>query len=80
MKPYEVSFKFDAKNAITNIFVNGSYYDCTPEYIQPDEREDWQYQILKNLYTKDVNQELNKLRIENKHLKQIVSVYESINE
>ena len=79
-KPYNVEFKYNPFQDLTEILVDQRNYDSIAGYFNNEEREAVKYTVLKKLYSEDVAKENLALRRENEQLRKIVSVYEQMKE
>lgn len=79
-KPFNVEFKYNPFQDLTEILVDQMEYDSIAGYFNNEEREAVKYTVLKKLYSEDVAKENLALRRENEQLRKIVAVYEQIKE
>ena len=79
-KPFNIEFKYNPFQDLTEILVDQMEYDSIAGYFNNEEREAVKYTILKKLYSEDVAKENLALRRENEQLRKIVAVYEQIKE
>ena len=79
-KPFNVEFKYNPFQDLTEILVDQMEYDNIAGYFNNEEREAIKYTVLKKLYSEDVAKENLALRRENEQLRKIVAVYEQIKE
>ena len=77
-KPFNVEFKYNPFQDLTEILVDQMEYDNIAGYFNNEEREAIKYTVLKKLYSEDVAKENLALRRENEQLRKIVAVYEQI--
>ena len=77
-KPFNVEFKYNPFQDLTEILVDQMEYDSIAGYFNNEEREAVKYTVLKKLYSEDVAKENLALRRENEQLRKIVAVYEQI--
>ena len=79
-KPFNVEFKYNPFQDLTEILVDQMEYDSIAGYFNNEEREAVKYTVLKKLYSEDVAKENLALRRENEQLRKIVAVYEQMKE
>ena len=79
-KPFNVEFKYNPFQDLTEILVDQMPYDSIAGYFNNEEREAVKYTVLKKLYSEDVAKENLALRRENEQLRKIVAVYEQMKE
>lgn len=79
-KPFNVEFKYNPFQDLTEILVDQMAYDSIAGYFNNEEREAVKYTVLKKLYSEDVAKENLALRRENEQLRKIVAVYEQMKE
>ncbi len=79
-KPFNVEFKYNPFQDLTEILVDQIEYDSIAGYFNNEEREAVKYTVLKKLYSEDVAKENLALRRENEQLRKIVAVYEQMKE
>ena len=79
-KPFNIEFKYNPFQDLTEILVDQVEYDSIAGYFNNEEREAVKYTVLKKLYSEDVAKENLALRRENEQLRKIVAVYEQIKE
>ena len=79
-KPFNVGFKYNPFQDLTEILVDQMEYDSIAGYFNNEEREAVKYTVLKKLYSEDVAKENLALRRENEQLRKIVAVYEQMKE
>lgn len=79
-KPFNIEFKYNPFQDLTEILVDQMAYDSIAGYFNNEEREAVKYTVLKKLYSEDVAKENLALRRENEQLRKIVAVYEQIKE
>ena len=79
-KPFNVEFKYNPFQDLTEILVDQMEYDSIAGYFNNEEREAIKYTVLKKLYSEDVAKENLALRRENEQLRKIVAVYEQMKE
>ena len=79
-KPFNIEFKYNPFQDLTEILVDQMKYDSIAGYFNNEEREAVKYTVLKKLYSEDVAKENLALRRENEQLRKIVAVYEQIKE
>lgn len=79
-KPFNVEFKYNPFQDLTEILVDQMEYDNIAGYFNNEEREAVKYTVLKKLYSEDVAKENLALRRENEQLRKIVAVYEQMKE
>lgn len=79
-KPFNIEFKYNPFQDLTEILVDQMEYDSIAGYFNSEEREAVKYTVLKKLYSEDVAKENLALRRENEQLRKIVAVYEQIKE
>lgn len=79
-KPFNIEFKYNPFQDLTEILVDQMEYDSIAGYFNNEEREAVKYTVLKKLYSEDVAKENLALRRENEQLRKIVAVYEQIKE
>ena len=79
-KPFNVEFKYNPFQDLTEILVDQMEYDSIAGYFHNEEREAVKYTVLKKLYSEDVAKENLALRRENEQLRKIVAVYEQMKE
>ena len=79
-KPFNIEFKYNPFQDLTEILVDQMEYDSIAGYFNNDEREAIKYTVLKKLYSEDVAKENLALRRENEQLRKIVAVYEQMKE
>ena len=77
-KPFNVEFKYNPFQDLTEILVDQMEYDSIAGYFNNEEREAVKYTVLKKLYSEDVAKENLALRRENEQLRKIVAVYEQM--
>ena len=77
-KPFNIEFKYNPFQDLTEILVDQMEYDSIAGYFNNEEREAVKYTVLKKLYSEDVAKENLALRRENEQLRKIVAVYEQI--
>ena len=77
-KPFNVEFKHNPFQDLTEILVDQMEYDSIAGYLNNEEREAVKYTVLKKLYSEDVAKENLALRRENEQLRKIVAVYEQM--
>ena len=77
-KPFNVEFKYNPFQDLTEILVDQMTYDSIAGYFNNEEREAVKYTVLKKLYSEDVAKENLALRRENEQLRKIVAVYEQM--
>ena len=64
-KPFNVEFKYNPFQDLTEILVDQMEYDSIAGYFNNEEREAVKYTVLKKLYSEDVAKENLALRREN---------------
>ena len=79
-KPFNIEFKYNPFQDLTEILVDQMEYDCIEGYFNNEEREAVKYTVLKKLYSEDVAKENLARRRENEQLRKIVAVYEQMKE
>ena len=79
-KPFNIEFKYNPFQDLTEILVDQMEYDSIAGYFNNEEREAVKYTVLKKLYSEDVAKENLALRRENEQLRKIVAVYEQMKE
>ena len=79
-KPFNVEFKYNPFQDLTEILVDQMEYDSIAGYFNNEEREAVKYTVLKKLYSEEVAKENLALRRENEQLRKIVAVYEQMKE
>ncbi len=79
-KPFNIEFKYNPFQDLTEILVDQMEYDSIAGYFNNEEREAIKYTVLKKLYSEDVAKENLALRRENEQLRKIVAVYEQMKE
>lgn len=79
-KPFNIEFKYNPFQDLTEILVDQMAYDSIAGYFNNEEREAVKYTVLKKLYSEDVAKENLALRRENEQLRKIVAVYEQMKE
>lgn len=79
-KPFNIEFKYNPFQDLTEILVDQMTYDSIAGYFNNEEREAVKYTVLKKLYSEDVAKENLALRRENEQLRKIVAVYEQMKE
>lgn len=79
-KPFNIEFKYNPFQDLTEILVDQMAYDSIAGYFNNEEREAVKYTILKKLYSEDIAKENLALRRENEQLRKIVAVYEQMKE
>ena len=79
-KPFNIEFKYNPFQDLTEILVDQMPYDSIAGYFNNEEREAVKYTVLKKLYSEDVAKENLALRRENEQLRKIVAVYEQMKE
>lgn len=79
-KPFNIEFKYNPFQNLTEILVDQMAYDSIAGYFNNEEREAVKYTVLKKLYSEDVAKENLALRRENEQLRKIVAVYEQMKE
>ena len=79
-KPFNIEFKYNPFQDLTEILVDQMEYDNIAGYFNNEEREAIKYTVLKKLYSEDVAKENLALRRENEQLRKIVAVYEQMKE
>lgn len=79
-KPFNIEFKYNPFQDLTEILVDQMAYDSIAGYFNNEEREAVKYIVLKKLYSEDVAKENLALRRENEQLRKIVAVYEQMKE
>ena len=79
-KPFNVEFKYNPFQDLTEILVDQMEYDSIAGYFNNEEREAVKYTVLKKLYSENVAKENLALRRENEQLRKIVAVYEQMKE
>lgn len=77
-KPFNIEFKYNPFQDLTEILVDQMEYDSIAGYFNNEEREAVKYTVLKKLYSEDVAKENLALRRENEQLRKIVAVYEQM--
>ena len=77
-KPFNVEFKYNPFQDLTEILVDQMEDDSIAGYFNNEEREAVKYTVLKKLYSEDVAKENLALRRENEQLRKIVAVYEQM--
>lgn len=77
-KPFNVEFKYNPFQDLTEILVDQMEYDSIAGYFNNEERKAVKYTVLKKLYSEDVAKENLALRRENEQLRKIVAVYEQL--
>ena len=77
-KPFNIEFKYNPFQDLTEILVDQMEYDSIAGYFNNEEREAIKYTVLKKLYSEDVAKENLALRRENEQLRKIVAVYEQM--
>ena len=79
-KPFNVEFKYNPFQDLTEILVDQMEYDSIAGYFNNEEREAVKYTVLKKLYSEDAVIEKLALRRENAQLRKIDAVYEQMKE
>ena len=79
-KPFNIEFKYNPFQDLTEILVDQMEYDSIAGYFNNEEREAVKYTVLKKLYSEGVAKENLALRRENEQLRKIVAVYEQMKE